>query len=130
MTEITKELRTSDGSRHLLTLSRSSCWKQVHEPFFRFLADDRWWLVPYHAVVFGQCVVREEKALLQFHIGQVLVSGPKTMAFFEDFAAQRATALHADGLQITDVQLVLHTDNKTTNASDGSVNGNEKHQEA
>lgn len=89
--------------------SQPNCWRKSTVPLVRFwLGDGSCWGFPFFAVVATRYVPDEQRLLIYFTLGTVIILGPKAHEFFDDFSNHRATELKADGNEIVSVKIDLN----------------------
>jgi len=64
--------------------------------------------VPVLAVVGTRYVPEQERLLIYFALGTVIIIGAKALEFFNDFSNHRATDVKADGKDIVSVEIDLN----------------------
>ena len=93
---------------------RPNCWEKSGEPLVRFwTSDGNCWGFPFFAVVGTRYVPEQERLLIYFALGTVIVFGPKAREFYDDFCNHRATNLKADEKEIVSVEIELNRDRQT-----------------
>ena len=53
---------------------------------------------------------KERRPLVNWPLGTIVVTGPKTLEFYEQFSNHRATLLRADGKDILSVKMHLNSE--------------------
>jgi hypothetical protein len=73
-------------------------WEEQQAEIVRFWTDsgDCWGFL-FHHVSGTYYSAREERLLIDWALGTIVVTGPKTLEFYEQFSNHRATLLRADG---------------------------------
>ena len=88
---------------------KPNCWEKSAAPVIRFwIGDGSCWGFPFFAVVAALYIPYQERLLVYFSLGTVIVVGPKALEFFDDFSNHRATELKADGNEIASVEIDLN----------------------
>jgi hypothetical protein len=88
---------------------KSQAWQEQQSPHIvRFWCDDgACWGIPFHQVLGTHYNPKHENLLIQFAIGTIVVTGPKTWDFYDRFCNNMATLLKADGKDILMVMMSL-----------------------
>jgi hypothetical protein len=89
---------------------KSQAWEEQQSPHIvRFWCDDgACWGIPFHQVLGTHYNPKHESLLIQFALGTIVVTGPKTWDFYDRFCSHRATLLKADGKDIVAVTMALN----------------------
>jgi hypothetical protein len=90
---------------------KSHAWQEQQSPHIvRFWCDDgACWGIPFHQVLGTHYNPKHESLLIQFALGTIVVTGPKTWDFYDQFCKNKATLLKADGKDIIAVTMALNT---------------------
>jgi hypothetical protein len=102
------EIHRSPSLKEQYSQNSSPCWRPDAEPLVRFWDSQsgNCWAFPFYSVV-GCCYHPQEQVLsIGLQNFQVVISGPKTEAFFDAFCKQRATLIKADGVDIINVSVL------------------------
>ena len=83
-------------------------WEEHQAEIVRFWTDsgDCWGFL-FHHVSGTYYSAKERRLLIDWPLGTVVVTGPKTFDFYEQFSNHRATLLRADGKDILSVRMHL-----------------------
>jgi len=93
---------------------KPNCWEKSSAPLVRFWAGDTsCWGFPFFGVVGTEYVPEQERLLIYFALGTIIVLGPKVDEFYDDFCNHRATNLKAHGKEIVSVEIDLNRDRQT-----------------
>jgi hypothetical protein len=93
--------------------AQSDCWEPRSEPVFRFWIDGECVGYPFFSLMATDYIGSEDggsaddKLRLEFPIGTVVISGPKTMQFYDAFSSNCATKVKADGKDIVSVEFIV-----------------------
>jgi hypothetical protein len=87
-------------------------WEEHQAEIVRFWTDsgDCWGFL-FHHVSGTYFSANEQRLLIDWPLGTIVVTGPKTLEFYEQFSNHRATLLRADGKDILSVR--MHTNSET-----------------
>ena len=86
-------------------------WEEQQSEIVRFWTDsgDCWGFLFHH--VFGTLYsARDERLLIDWALGTIVVTGPRTLEFYEQFSNHRATLIRADGKDILSVRMHLNSE--------------------
>ena len=86
-------------------------WEEHQAEIVRFWTDsgDCWGFLLHH--VSGTFYsAKERRLLINWPLGTIVVTGPKTLEFYEQFSNHRATVLRADGKDILSVKMHLNSE--------------------
>jgi len=91
---------------------KSTAWTEGHfPPIVRFWTDDgSCWGVPFHQVIAMNYNPRERALVIHWSLGSILVTGPKTETFFDQFCEHKVALVRADGKDIVRVRMALRED--------------------
>ena len=85
-------------------------WEEHQAEIVRFWTDsgDCWGFLFHHAsgTYFS---AKEQRLLIDWPLGTIVVTGPKTLEFYERFSNHRATLLRADGKDILSVRMHINS---------------------
>jgi hypothetical protein len=86
-------------------------WEEQQAEIVRFWADsgDCWGFL-FHHVSGSYYSAKEQRLLIDWPLGTIVVTGPKTLEFYEQFSNHRATLLRADGKDILSVRMHLNSE--------------------
>jgi len=86
-------------------------WEEHQAEIVRFWTDsgDCWGFL-FHHVSGTYYSAKERRLLIDWPLGTVVVTGPKTFEFYEQFSNHRATLLRADGKDILSVKMHLNSE--------------------
>jgi hypothetical protein len=86
-------------------------WEEQQSEIVRFWTDsgDCWGFL-FHHVSGTYYSVKERHLLFDWPLGTIVVTGPKTLEFYEQFSNHRATLLRADGKDILSVRMHLNSE--------------------
>ena len=92
--------------------SQPTCWEATQPPesIIRFCVDSgEIWGLPAFGVI--GCCYHPDKEMMSigYGMGTIIIKGPTTLKFYEDFCRGKATMLRADGKDILSVSFVLST---------------------
>jgi hypothetical protein len=86
-------------------------WEEQEAEIVRFWTDsgDCWGFLFHHVsgILYS---ARDERLLIDWALGTIVVTGPKTLEFYEQFSSHRATLLRADGKDILSVRMHLNSE--------------------
>jgi hypothetical protein len=86
-------------------------WEEQQAEIVRFWTDsgDCWGFLFHHVsgILYS---VRDERLLIDWALGTIVVTGPKALEFCEQFSSHRATLLRADGKDILSVRMHLNSE--------------------
>jgi len=88
----------------------SEAWKEQSDPIFRFWTEGDWWGFPFFSLSASRYFGDKGILCLYWSLGTIAITGPKVLDFYDGFCAHRATSLKADGIDITDLKLILNSD--------------------
>jgi hypothetical protein len=100
--------------RELYGPKRSSVpWEEQHVDIVRFWTDsgDCWGFL-FHHLTGSYYSARYQRLFIDWAMGTIVVTGPKALEFYEQFANHRATLIKADGKDILSVRMHLNTDSR------------------
>jgi hypothetical protein len=63
--------------------------------------------LPFFSLIDCRFMPVKEAALFEFQVGSIVIQGPKSLDFFQEFCRQRATCVKADGKDILSVTLIV-----------------------
>jgi len=87
---------------------KSAAWEDKIDPIIRFTTDEGDTIgLPFFSLMCCRHMPAQEAALFEFQAGNIVIQGPGSKALFENFCAQRATAIRPDGKDLTSVTLIL-----------------------
>jgi hypothetical protein len=94
---------------------KSDSWQEEDSPpIVRFWCDDgACWGIPFQQVTATHYNPEHQSLLIDWPLGTIIVTGPKTWDFYEEFCSHRATLIEADGKDILGVTIAL---NRTADA--------------
>jgi len=86
-------------------------WEEQQTEIVRFWTDsgDCWGFL-FHHVSGTYYSAKERRLLIDWPLGTIAVTGPKTLEFYEQFSNHRATLLRADGKDILSVKMHLNSE--------------------
>jgi hypothetical protein len=86
-------------------------WEEHQAEIVRFWTDsgDCWGFL-FHHVSGTYFSAKEQRLLIDWPLGTIVVTGPKTLEFYEQFSNHRATLLRADGKDILSVRMHLNSE--------------------
>ena len=86
-------------------------WEEQQTEIVRFWADsgDCWGFL-FHHVSGTYYSAKEQRLLIDWPLGTIVVTGPKALQFYEQFSNHRATLLRADGKEILSVRMHLNSE--------------------
>lgn len=85
-----------------------NCWEKSSAPLIRFwTGDGSCWGFPFFSVVATRYAPDEQRLLIYFSLGTIVIRGAKALEFLDDLANHRATNLKADGNEILSVEIDL-----------------------
>ena len=86
-------------------------WEEQQAEIVRFWTDsgDCWGFL-FHHVSGTYYSAREERLLIDWALGTIVVTGPKTLELYEQFSNHRATLLRADTKDILSVRMHLNSE--------------------
>jgi hypothetical protein len=86
-------------------------WEEHQAEIVRFWTDsgDCWGFL-FHHVCATHYSTRDQRLLIDWTSGTIVVTGPKTLEFYEQFSNHRATLLRADGKDILSVRMHLNSE--------------------
>jgi hypothetical protein len=88
---------------------KPNCWEKSTAPLVKFWTNDgTCWVFPFFSVIATHYLPDQERLLIYFATGTVVIRGPKALEFLEDFSNHRATAAKADGEDIVSVEIDLN----------------------
>jgi hypothetical protein len=96
--------------RELYGPKRSSVpWEEQQVDIVRFWTDlgDCWGFL-FHHLTGTYYSARYQRLLIDWALGTIVVTGPKALEFYEQFANHRATLIKADGKDILSVRMHLN----------------------
>ena len=81
-------------------------WEEQLAEIVRFWTDsgDCWGFLFHHVsgILYS---ARDERLLIDWALGTIVVTGPRTLEFYEQFSNHRATLIRADGTDILSVRM-------------------------
>ena len=87
---------------------RSNAWEDQQAEVVRFFTDDGdSWGFLFHRRAAIHYNARNERLLIDWDLGTLVIAGPKVLDFYDDFCSHRAASLKADGIDIISVTMVL-----------------------
>lgn len=93
---------------------KPNCWEKSTAPLIQFwTGDGTCWALPFFSVIATRYVPDQERLLIYFGSGTIVIQGPKALEFFEDFSNHRATAIRADREEILSVEIDLHRESES-----------------
>ena len=86
-------------------------WEEHQVEIVRFWTDsgDCWGFL-FHHVSGTYYSAKERRLLIDWPLGTIVITGPKTLEFYEQFSNHRATLLRADGKDILSVKMHLNSE--------------------
>jgi hypothetical protein len=86
-------------------------WEDHQAEIVRFWTDsgDCWGFL-FHHVSGTYYSAKEQRLLIDWPLGTIVVTGPKTLEFYEQFSNHRATLLRADGKDILSVRMHINSE--------------------
>jgi hypothetical protein len=86
-------------------------WEEQQAEIVRFWTDsgDCWGFL-FHQVSGTFYSVKNQRLLIDWPVGTIVVAGPKALEFYEQFSNHRATLLRADGKDILSVRMHLNSE--------------------
>jgi hypothetical protein len=96
--------------RELYGPRRSSVpWEEQQVDIVRFWTDsgDCWGFL-FHHLTGTRFSAKDQSLLIDWALGTIVVMGPKTLEFYEQFSDHRATLVKADGKDILSVRMHLN----------------------
>jgi hypothetical protein len=86
-------------------------WEEQQAEIVRFWTDsgDCWGFL-FHHVSGTYYSARDERLLIDWALGTIVVTGPRTLEFYEHFSNHRATLIRADGKDILSVRMHLNSE--------------------
>jgi hypothetical protein len=86
-------------------------WEDHQAEIVRFWTDsgDCWGFL-FHHVSGTYYSAKEQRLLIDWPLGTIVVTGPKTLEFYEQFLNHRATLLRADGKDILSVRMHINSE--------------------
>ena len=86
-------------------------WEEHQVEIVRFWTDsgDCWGFL-FHHVCGIYYSAKERRLLIDWPLGTVVVTGPKTLEFYDQFSRHHATLLRADGKDILSVRMHLNSE--------------------
>jgi hypothetical protein len=86
-------------------------WEEQQAEIVRFWTDsgDCWGFL-FHHVSGILYRARDERLLIDWALGTIVVTGPGTLEFYEQFSNHRATLIRADGKDILSVRMHLNSE--------------------
>jgi hypothetical protein len=86
-------------------------WEGHQAEIVRFWTDsgDCWGFLFHHVsgTFYG---ARDQRLLIDWPLGTIVIAGPKTLEFYEQFSNHRATLIRADGKDILSVRMYLNSE--------------------
>ena len=94
-------------------------WEEQQSEIVRFWTDsgDCWGFL-FHHVSGTLYSARDERLLIDWALGTIVVTGPRTLEFYEQFSNHRATLIRSDGKDILSVQMHLNSEVQAEKDSD------------
>ena len=90
---------------------RSNAWEDQQAEIVGFWTDDGdSWGFLFHRLATIHYNARNERLLLDWDLGTLVIAGPKVLEFYDDFCSHRATSLKADGRDILSVAMILNAE--------------------
>jgi hypothetical protein len=90
---------------------RSAAWEEVTPPVVRFWTDDGdCWGFPFHHLTATHYCAKDQRLLIDWALGTIMVVGPKALDFYDDFSNHCATLVKADGKDILSVTMHLRSE--------------------
>gem|GEM_PF-5353564 len=86
-------------------------WEEHQAEIVRFWTNsgDCWGFL-FHHVSGTYFSAKEQRLLIDWPLGTIVVTGPKTLEFYEQFSNHRATLLRADGKDILSVRMHINSE--------------------
>jgi hypothetical protein len=86
-------------------------WEEHQAEIVRFWTDsgDCWGFL-FHHVSGTYFSAKEQRLLIDWTLGTIVVTGPKTLEFYEQFSKHRATLLRSDGKDILSVRMHINSE--------------------
>jgi hypothetical protein len=85
--------------------TRPDGWIETQEQIFRVWIDKECYGFPFFSLLMAR-YAEDGRLHLHFPYGTIVVTGPKVLSFYDQFASNHATQLKADGKDIVSVTLV------------------------
>jgi len=86
-------------------------WAEQQAEIVRFWTDsgDCWGLLFHHVsgILYS---ARDERLLIDWALGTIVVTGPRTLEFYEQFSNHRGTLIRADGKDILSIKMHLNSE--------------------
>jgi hypothetical protein len=93
-------------------------WEEQQAEIVRFWTDsgDCWGFLFHHVsgILYS---ARDERLLIDWALGTIVVTGPRTLEFYEQFSNHRATLIRADGKDILSVKMHLNSESRPKRTS-------------
>jgi hypothetical protein len=95
-------------------------WEEQQAEIVRFWTDsgDCWGFL-FHHVSGTFYRARDQRLLIDWPLGTIVIGGPKALEFYEQFSNHRATLIRADGKDIVSVK--MHLSSKGVAEKDAEV---------
>ena len=86
-------------------------WEEQQAEIVRFWTDsgDCWGFL-FHLVSGTFYGARDQRLLIDWPLGTIVIAGPKALEFYEQFSNHRATLIRADGKDILSVKMHLNSE--------------------
>jgi hypothetical protein len=85
---------------------RSAAWEEVTPPVVRFWTDDGdCWGFPFHHLTATHYSAKDQRLMIDWALGTIMLVGPKALDFYDDFSNHCATLVKADGKDILSVTM-------------------------
>jgi hypothetical protein len=94
-------------------------WEEHQAEIVRFWTDsgDCWGFL-FHHVSGTYFSAKEQRLLIDWPLGTIVVTGPKTLEFYEQFSNHRATLIRADGKDILSVKMHLNSETQAERSAE------------
>jgi hypothetical protein len=90
---------------------RSNAWESEDADVVRFWTDDGdSWGFLFHYLTAIRYSAKQERLLITWTLGTLVIAGPKVLEFYDDFCNHRAPSLRSDGKDILAVTMVLNAE--------------------
>jgi hypothetical protein len=90
---------------------RSNAWESEEAEVVRFWTDDgNSWGFHFHHLTAIHYSARQQRLVITWTLGTLVIAGPKVLEFYDDFCNHRATSLKSDGKDILAVTMTLNVD--------------------
>ena len=84
---------------------KPNCWQKSTAPLVRFwTGDGSCWGFPFFSVIAIRYIPGQERLLIYFATGTIVIRGPKAIEVLNDFSNHQATGIKTDGEEILSVE--------------------------